>query len=343
MSSISLAEIATATGAEYSADELLMIQSVAPLDQAKQGDITFITHSKYLSQLEQCEASAIIASPKLDMSHYSGTVLWHNNPYLAYAKTVQLMYPEARLKSGVHASASVEDDIELGDGVSIAANAVIDSGVRLGNRVQIGAGCVIGSGCDIADDVCLKANVTLYSGVRVGERTRIHSGTIIGADGFGYAPDAGQWHKIPQIGSVQIGSDVEIGANTTIDRGALSDTIIGNGVILDNQIQIGHNVVIGDHAALAGAVAVAGSTVIGKRCQIGGTAAIAGHITIADDVIITGMSMVTGSIKEKGVYSSGTPATNNKLWRRNAVRFTQLDEMAKNVRELQKQIQIQDK
>ena len=343
MPATTLEKIAAFTGAELAGDAALVMDSVAPLTQAQQGQITFIANSKYLSQLVGCKASAVIASPKIDVGDFSGAVLWHNNPYLAYAKTVQLMYPEARLKSGVHASAVVADDVVLGNEVSVAANAVIDSGVKLGDRVQIGAGCVVGIGCTIGDDVCLKANVTIYEGVVIGERTRIHSGTVIGSDGFGYAPDAGEWHKIPQIGSVKIGSDVEIGANTTVDRGALSDTVIGNGVILDNQIQIGHNVVIGDHAALAGAVAVAGSTAIGKRCQIGGTAAIAGHITIADDVIITGMSMVTGSIKEKGVYSSGTPATNNKLWRRNAVRFTQLDEIAKSVRELQKKIQIQDK
>ena len=343
MAATNLKAIAAFTGAELAGNGDLVIDSVAPLSQAKQGEITFITNSKYLSQLDGCNASAIIASPKLDLSQFSGTVLWHNNPYLAYAKTVQLMYPEARLKSGIHASAVVADDVKLGDDVSIAANAVIDSGVTLGDRVQIGAGCVVGAACIIGDDVCLKANVTLYEAVIIGERTRIHSGSVIGADGFGYAPDAGQWHKIPQIGSVKIGSDVEIGANTTIDRGALSDTVIGNGVIIDNQIQIGHNVVIGDHSALAGAAAVAGSAVIGKRCQIGGASAVAGHITLADDVIITGMSMVAGSIKEKGVYSSGVPATETKRWRRNAVRFTQLDEIAKSVRELQKQIQKQDK
>lgn len=343
MAATSLEAIAAFTGSTLNGDAAQTVDAVAPLTQAKQGDITFISNHKFLSQVAQCSASAIIASPKIDLSDFNGAVLLHNNPYLAYAKTVQLMYPEARLTSGIHASAVVQEDLRTGEGVCIGANAVIDEGVTLGDRVQIGAGCVIGAGSVIADDVCLKANVTIYDGVSIGERTRIHSGSVIGADGFGYAPDAGEWHKIPQIGGVQIGRDVEIGANTTIDRGALSDTVIGNGVIIDNQIQIGHNVVIGDHTALAGAVAVAGSTTIGKYCQIGGASAIAGHITIADEVIITGMSMVTGSIKEKGVYSSGVPATESKRWRRNAVRFTQLDEMAKSVRELQKQIQIQDK
>lgn len=343
MPATTLQDIAAFTGAELIGDGTQLVQSVAPLSNAKQGDITFINSPKFLSQLDGCEASAIIASPKIELGDFAGAVLLHNNPYLAYAKTVQLMYPEDRLSAGIHPSAVVADDVELGNEVSIGANAVIDAGVKLGHRVQIGAGCVVGAASVLADDVCLKANVTVYERVNIGERTRIHSGTVIGADGFGYAPDAGVWHKIPQIGSVQIGSDVEIGANTTIDRGALSDTSIGNGVIIDNQIQIGHNVVIGDYTALAGAAAVAGSTTIGKYCQIGGASAIAGHITITDEVVITGMSMVTGSIKEKGVYSSGVPVTESKRWRRNAVRFTQLDELAKTVRDLQKQIQLQDK
>ena len=186
-------------------------------------------------------------------------------------------------------------------------------------------------------------NVTIYYGVTIGKRTRIHSGVVVGADGFGYAPDKGVWNKIPQVGGVQVGDDVEIGANTTIDRGALTDTIIGNGVILDNQIQIGHNVIVGDHTAMAGAVAVGGSAIIGKHCQIGGGAGIAGHITMADNVIIMGMGMVTGSVKKPGLYSSGTGLSDTSIWRRNAVRFNQLDDLFKSVRELKKLIQSKDK
>ncbi|PID45722.1 MAG: UDP-3-O-(3-hydroxymyristoyl)glucosamine N-acyltransferase [Proteobacteria bacterium] len=335
----SLRDIAEFIGGHIEGDDSIKISSVAPLDQAGCGEITFITGSKFLSKLAGLNASALIAPLSLDTSAFSGVVLRHSNPYLAYAKTVQLMYPEPRLPAVIHASAVVADDVEMGEQVAIAAKAVIDSGVKIGNRVQIGAGCVVGAGCVLEDDVCLKANVTLYEGVTIGARTRLHSGAVIGADGFGYAPDAGKWEKIPQIGAVTIGEDVEIGANTTIDRGALSNTIIGNGVIIDNQVQIGHNIVIGDQTAIAGAAAIAGSTVIGKRCQIAGAAAIAGHITIADDVTVTGMSMVAGSIKQKGVYSSGTPVTDSRRWRKNAVRFTQLDDITKTVRELRKQIQ----
>ena len=339
MKQATLSDIAAAIDASIEGDDSLAITTVAPIDTAGVGEITFITNAKYSAQLDVCQASALIASPKMDVGVFKGVVLRHHNPYLAYAKTVQFLYPEPENKAAVHPSACIAEGVVIGDAVNIGAQVVIESGSVIGDRVTIAAGTVVGENCEIADDVRLMANVTLYQGVKVGERSRLHSGVVIGADGFGYAPENKVWHKIPQVGAVVIGSDTEIGANTTIDRGALTDTIIGNGVILDNQIQVGHNVIIGDHTAMAGASIVAGSTIIGKYCQIGGGACIGGHIELVDDVIITGMSMVVGSIKEAGVYSSGVPVTDNKRWRRNAVRFTQLDEMAKHVRELQKQIQ----
>lgn len=331
-----LIDIATAIGADIDGDGSAIINAVAPIDQAKSGELTFITNPKYSPQLSTCQATALIASPKMDVGEYSGIILKHPNPYFAYAKTMQFLHLDEVSKASIHVSASIEDNVTIGNNVNIGAQVVIEGGTVIGDNVVIGAGTVVGENCQLADDVRLMANVTLYNGVSIGERSRIHSGAVIGADGFGYAPDNKVWHKIPQVGSVVIGSDTEIGANTTVDRGALTDTVIGNGVILDNQIQVGHNVIIGDHSAMAGASIVAGSTVIGKYCQIGGGACIGGHIELVDDVIITGMSMVVSSIKEAGVYSSGVPVTDNKRWRRNAVRFTQLDEMARSVKDLQK-------
>jgi len=340
MNEATLSEIAAAIGAHVEGDGDIVINAVAPIDTAKASQLTFITNPKYLAGLKACLASALIASPKMNVQAFSGAVLLHSNPYLAYAKTMQYLYPEPVSKAMIHPSASIAEGVVIGEAVDIGAQVAIERGTVIGDRVVIGAGTVVGENCHLADDVKLMANVTLYHGVRIGERSRLHSGVVIGADGFGYAPDKKVWHKIPQVGSVVIGTDAEIGANTTVDRGALTDTIIGNGVILDNQIQVGHNVIIGDHSAMAGASIVAGSTVIGQYCQIGGGACIGGHIELADDVIITGMSMVVGSINEAGVYSSGVPVTDNKRWRRNAVRFTQLDEMARNVKALQKSIQI---
>jgi UDP-3-O-[3-hydroxymyristoyl] glucosamine N-acyltransferase len=338
-----LAELASSIGATLKGQGDTSVTSVAPFEQAKAGDLTFVVHTKYLSKLAKCSASVLIASPEMDISAFNGEVLYHENPYLAYAKTVQLLYPEPKQPTGIHASAVIDKTAVFGEGVYIAANVVIEEGVVLGNNVSIGANSVIGANCKLADDVRLMPNVTLYNEIVIGERTRIHAGAVIGADGFGYAPDKGVWNKIPQVGAVQIGDDVEIGANTTVDRGALTDTIVGNGVILDNQVQIGHNVVIGDHTAMAGAVAVGGSAIIGKYCQFGGASGVAGHINIVDNVIITGMGMVTSSVKQAGVYSSGVGLSETKKWRRNVVRFHQLDDHFKGVRELKKSIQSKDK
>jgi UDP-3-O-[3-hydroxymyristoyl] glucosamine N-acyltransferase len=343
MTAMLLADLANSIGAKLEGSANANVEKVAPFELAKKGDLTFITHAKYLSKLPDCEASILIASPKMDLSSFDGDILYHENPYLAYAKVVQLLYPEPQLTQEIHASAVISNTATLGKDVRIAANVVIDDGVVIGDRVSIGANSVIGQNSSLADDVRLMPNVTIYYGVTIGKRTRIHSGVVVGADGFGYAPDKGVWNKIPQVGGVQVGDDVEIGANTTIDRGALTDTIIGNGVILDNQIQIGHNVIVGDHTAMAGAVAVGGSAIIGKHCQIGGGAGIAGHITMADNVIIMGMGMVTGSVKKPGLYSSGTGLSDTSIWRRNAVRFNQLDDLFKSVRELKKLIQSKDK
>lgn len=336
MREATLTDIATAIGAGLCGDGSISINAVASIDEAKIGELTFITNSRYSTHLSICQATALIASPKMDVGDYPGVILRHSNPYFAYAKTMQFLYPDDVSKARIHASASIEDTVKLGSNVNIGAQVVIEGGTTIGDNVVISAGTVIGENCHLADDVRLMANVTLYAGVKIGERSRIHSGAVIGADGFGYAPDNKVWHKIPQVGSVSIGSDTEIGANTTVDRGALNDTIIGNGVILDNQIQIGHNVIIGDHSAMAGSVAVGGSATIGKHCQIGGGVCIVGHINLADEVIVTGMSFVTRSIKEAGVFSSGIPVTDNKRWRRNAVRFTQLD---RSIRYLQKHMQ----
>jgi UDP-3-O-[3-hydroxymyristoyl] glucosamine N-acyltransferase len=171
----------------------------------------------------------------------------------------------------------------------------------------------------------LVARVTLVTRVRLGERVLVHPGAVLGADGFGLAMDAGHWLKVPQLGGVVIGNDCEIGANTTIDRGALGDTVLEDDVRLDNQIQIGHNVHIGAHTAMAGCSAAAGSAKIGRYCMIGGAAGVLGHLELCDNVVITAMSLVTHSITEPGEYSSGTPLMPNRLWRRNAVRFKQLD------------------
>jgi UDP-3-O-[3-hydroxymyristoyl] glucosamine N-acyltransferase len=193
--------------------------------------------------------------------------------------------------------------------------------VELGERVHVAAGCVVQKGARIGADTRLGARVSVCAGVQIGARCILHSGAVVGADGFGFAADAGAWVKVPQVGSVRVGDDVEIGANTTIDRGAIDDTVIEHGVKLDNQIQVGHNVSIGAHTAIAGCTGISGSTSIGRRCMIGGMVGFAGHLTIADDVAITGCSLVSASIKEAGTYSSGMPTVEARQWRHMVARL----------------------
>jgi len=202
--------------------------------------------------------------------------------------------------------------------------------------VVVGAGSVVGADSVLGDHTRLHANVTVCHGVVIGQRVILQSGCVIGGDGFGFAHDGGQWHKIAQLGGVVLGDDVEVGSCSNIDRGALGNTVIGNDVKIDSQVQIAHNVTVGDHSALAGCSGIAGSTHVGKHCMLGGGAGVAGHLTICDGVQITGMSLVTNSIHQPGVYSSGTGAMRNAQWRKNAVRFKQLDDIANRLSRLEK-------
>lgn len=333
----SLQQLADATGSVLQGDATLRIHAVAPLDAAQTGTLSFIRDAKYRHFLHTTQASALILTPDL-ATEYSGNCLVNPNPYLAYAKAVTLLNPTCYPPAGIHPCAVIDPTASVDPSCSIGANAVIAAGVRLAAKVIIGAGCVIGRDCVIGEATQLHANVTLYAGTQLGKRCIVHSGAVLGADGFGFAPDQGTWYKIPQIGAVMVGDDVEIGANTCIDRAALGNTVIGNGVKLDNLIQIGHNVQIGEHTAMAACSAVAGSVQIGKHCQIAGMCAIAGHLSITDGVVVTGTSMVAHSITKPGVYSSGTTIVENALWRKNAVRFNQLDKLARRLQELEKQL-----
>ena len=272
----------------------------------------------------------MIVSPQM-LGFCPSAALVSDNPYLSYAKATRLFKKANRVAEGVHPSAVMAASAHIAKGVCIGANAVI------GERVCIGAGTSIGPGCVIADDVSigeqglLHANVSLYNGVQIGNQVTLHSGSVIGADGFGFAPSSAGWQKIEQLGTVVIGNQVEIGANTSVDRGALDNTVIGNNVIIDNLVQIAHNVVIGDGTAIAGCTAVAGSTQIGKNCTIAGGVGIVGHIHLTDGVHVTAMTLVTKSIDKPGSYSSGTPMMETKLWHKAAVRFSQLNTMAKQL------------
>jgi UDP-3-O-[3-hydroxymyristoyl] glucosamine N-acyltransferase len=330
MSGISLEELSQVSGARLEGDADCEIRAVNTLKMAKEGDISFLSNRHYAHQLPQTNASAVILSER-DFKNCPVYSLVSEMPYLAYAKIANHLYPKIRLSGHINKNAVIGFGCDIDDSSYISANAVIGNNVVIHSGVSIGSGCVIEDNVEIGENTLLIANVTLRQDVVLGKNVKLHPGVVIGADGFGMAQENGQWLNIPQIGSVKIADHVDVGANSTIDRGAIEDTIIATGVKIDNQVQIGHNVVIGEHTAIAGCTGIAGSTVIGKRCMIGGAVAISGHIEIVDDVIITGMSGVANSIKSAGVYSSGIPVTDNKTWRRNIIRFKNLDALFKKI------------
>lgn len=334
-----LGELANRLGIGFHGEAECEIDGVTTLTNARPGAITFLTNPRYRKYLSSTSAAAVILKPE-DLEHCPVNALISDNPYLTYAHVSALFADDSTMLPPVAPSAVVHASARVGKEVRIGANAVIGEGVVLADEVTIGPGCVIGNNSRIGFGSVLNANVTVYHNCVIGERVSIHSGAVIGSDGFGFANDKGRWVKIHQLGRVVIGDDVEIGANTTIDRGAIEDTVIGNNVIIDNLVQVAHNVRIGDHSALAGCVGIAGSAQIGKHCAIGGGAGILGHLEIADGVTVTAMSLVTNSIKEPGIYSAGTPLEPKSHWQKNYVRFKQLDEMARRIKALEKQLQI---
>jgi UDP-3-O-[3-hydroxymyristoyl] glucosamine N-acyltransferase len=330
-----LVEIAARLGGDVLGDAATRVSQVAPIESAAAGSITFLANPKLRRALETTRASAVVLGPAMaDATSLPRIVA--ANPYAYYARLVGLLNPEPEAPAGVHPSAVVQSEVPAS--VSVGPNAVVGRSVILGENVRIGPGAVVGDGVSIGEGGLVHANATVYRGCVIGKRVILHSGSVIGSDGFGFAKDGDDWVKIPQIGRVVIGDDVEIGANTTVDRGALEDTIIGNQVKLDNQIQIAHNIRIGDYTAIAGCAGIAGSTKIGSRCTIGGAAMIVGHIEIGDNVHISGGALVAKDIAKPGHYSGSYPIDDHGEWVRNAAHIRSLDKMHKRIRELEKKL-----
>jgi UDP-3-O-[3-hydroxymyristoyl] glucosamine N-acyltransferase len=303
----------------------LRISQVATLSNAGPGALSFLANPRYRRQMESTRATAVLVAAEHALNCPVAALI-DPNPYLAYARIADLLHPQAASAPGIHPSAVVAPSARIAASATVAPLAVIEDDVEIGERVFVGPGCVVQRGARVGAGSRLISRVNVCAAVRIGRRCVLYPGVVLGADGFGFAADAGTWIKVPQVGSVQIGDDVEIGANTTIDRGAIDDTVVEDGVKLDNQIQVGHNVTIGAHTAIAGCVGISGSATIGRRCMIGGGVGIAGHLTIADDVVVTGFTLVTTSIKEAGSYSSGMPAEETRKWRRMVARFRRLDQ-----------------
>ena len=330
----SLSELARQVGASVEGDGSIRISHVATLESAGPGSIAFLARAKYRKQLATTGAAAVILAPAM-ASETPLPKLVSTNPYATFAKVATILHPLQAAEPGRDPSALVDSGARIAPSASIGPRAIVGGGTVIGERARIGAGSVVGAGVSIGDDVILHANVTIYDRCVIGPRTIVHSGAVIGADGFGMAEENGRWLKIPQIGRVVIGADVEIGANTTIDRGAIDDTVIENDVKLDNQIQIGHNCRIGAHTAIAGCAGIAGSTRIGKNCLIGGAAMINGHIEICDGVVIDGATTVRRSIDAPGEYAGIDLALPGKYWRRIVTIIHHLPELEKRVHQLE--------
>jgi len=311
----SLGELAVRFGLELVGDPDCCVERVATLAQAGPGALSFLANPKYRAQLAGTRASAVVLAAA-DVGRCPVPALVAGNPYAAYARIAQVLHPAAAPVAGVHASAVVAADAVLDATAEVGAGAVVESGVEVGPAAVIGPGCVLMQGVKVGAATRLLARVTVYPGTVIGQRCMVQAGAVLGADGFGFAPDQDGYVRIPQVGGLRIGDDVDIGANTTIDRGAIEDTVIGDGVKIDNLVQVGHNVRIGEHTVIAGCVGISGSATIGRRCMIGGKAGIAGHLEIGDDVAITGLTMVSRSLAGPGMYSSGWPALPTREWRR---------------------------
>jgi UDP-3-O-[3-hydroxymyristoyl] glucosamine N-acyltransferase len=334
---ILLADLAVRYGCELHGDPDTEIFAVGTLEEAGAGAITFLANPGYRKFLAETKASAVILSEDM-AAECPVACLIAADPYLSYALIAAELHPAPDLKVGVHPAAVVSDTAVIPASCEVAAGAVIADGVTLGERVYVGPNCVIGENSVIGDDSRLAANVSVYQACQIGNRCVLHSAVVIGADGFGIAKSDQGWVKVPQVGAVVLGDDVEIGAGTTIDCGAIGNTVIGNGVKLDNLVMIGHNVRVGDHTAMAGQSGVSGSTTIGARCVIAGKVGVAGHLEIVDDVYVLAGTGVSNDIKQAGMYASTLTAEPVAKWRRIAARLKNLDQLAKRLVALEKRV-----
>lgn len=335
----SLTQIVEALGGELLGSGAVQVRQIAPLERAKADEIGFVTHSKYKAALDVTQAGAVIVPPALQDATDRPRIVTRD-PYLYYARLAQLLNPATEFPAGVDASAVVCSALPAS--VHVGPQAYVAEGCVIGEDVVIGPGCVIERGVHIGAGTFLHPRVTIRQDCVVGARCVFQPGAVIGSDGFGFARRTdGSWEKIPQIGRVVIGDDVEIGANTTIDRGALDDTIIENGVKLDNLVHIAHNCQVGENSAIAAMSGVAGSTKLGKRFMGGGSCGVNGHITVCDDVVLSAWSCLTKSVTEKGVYTSLVPSLPHAEWNHNAVHIRHLDDMSTRLRGLEKLVKKQ--
>lgn len=330
-----LGELAIRFGCELRGDPEAAVAHVATLGEAGPGALSFLANPKYRKHLAATRATAVVVDAG-SAAACPTNALVAGNPYATYARIAQVLHPQPPVRGGRHPSAVVEPDAQVDGSAWIGPGCYVGAGVTLGPRVELGPGTVVLDGAWLGADTRCVARVTVCRGVRIGERCLLHPGAVIGGDGFGHAPDRDGYVKVPQVGAVRLGDDVEIGSNTAVDRGTIDDTVIERGVRIDNLVQVGHNCRIGEHTVIAGCAGISGSTTIGRRCMIGGQAGIAGHLQIADDVYVNAKTAVTHSLTRPGLYSGTLGVDEARRFRRNAARFQGLDGYVRRLQRLER-------
>lgn len=326
----------TLEGVEGDADPVLT--GIQTLDRAGPHDLAFLAEARYLTYLPSVELGALLVAESLASRVPAGIPrICVRDVRSALATLLPVFFPEPPPESGIHHTAVIGEGAQLGADVYIGPYAVIGESVRLGDRARVGAHSLIGNNCLVGSEACVHPGVTLYPGVRVGARTVLHSGCRIGVDGFGYVAESVGHRKIPHIGGVVLGENVELGANVTVDRGSIGDTVIGDGVKVDNLVQIGHNVRIGDHSIIVAQVGISGSTMVGRRVTIGGQAGLAGHITIGDGAVIAAQAGVIGDVPAGAVYS-GYPARPHREAMRGQAFIKKVPRVVERVKKLEQAI-----
>lgn len=338
MPDISVGEIAERAGGELSGEAGTRIRAVASLDAAEPHELAFVTNARYLPSLRSTRAGAVLISRSLAADPPAGlTVVRVDDPYAVLTWLLPVLYPEPPVVPGIHETAVVAADAEIGDGVRIDPYAVVGAGARIGARVRIGAHVVVGDGCTVGDDTIVHPHVTLSPGVEVGRRCVLHSGARIGGEGYRFVYTGGAHRKMLHIGACRLGDDVEVGANTTIDRGSIGDTVIGDGVKIDNLVQIGHNVRIGTHSLLVAQVGISGGTVVGDGAILGGQAGVGQHLTIGRGARVGGRAGVTGDVAP-GETVSGYPARPHREAMRAQAALFRLPAMFRKLQEIERSL-----
>ena len=330
-----LNELAAYVQGSVIGDGEVQIHGVAPIEDAKEGELTFIANPKYLSRLAETQASAVIVSPEVTSGEKP--LLRVKSPYLAFAKILTLFSQKPYRAGGIAPNAWVSPTAQLGKDVTVFPFVTIGDGCRIGDRVTLHPGVCIGEHSSIGDDSVLHPNVSVYPGMVIGQRVILHSGVVVGSDGFGYAKEGKKNMKIPQIGKVIIEDDVEVGANTSIDRGALGNTVIRRGVKIDNLVQIAHNVLIGEDSIIVAQVGISGSTKVGSNVTLAGQVGLAGHLQIGDNVQVGAQSGVGQDLPPNQAYS-GSPAIPHREWLRMAMSLPKVPEMRRMLTDIGKRL-----